>query len=207
MHRTLLAVVVPIVLTFVLNTTTRAAGLIDFETTPALSVPIDDAALTTPYPMPGGGSVRFFFDVNGNNVYDAGIDDDPIFEASGPDGTDGFANSVTSVNDTANGGLASLLGSYFLRQPTPGTIPPPFIIDYTSSIGITDLSGEIWDIDGQSQATERWAVAVLDSSNAPLAGQLSPIGDMAHPNKSATQQRKKRPRIRWGSSAMCFSFR
>jgi hypothetical protein len=30
---------------------------------------------------------------------------------------------------------------------------------------------------------------------------------MAHPNKSATQQRKKRPRIRWGSSAMCFSFR
>ena len=176
MNRTLVAAFV-LGLSFVPRSCCLAAGLIDFESAPGGGLPADDAALGAPYPMPGGGSVLFFFDVNGNNVYDALVDDEPIFEAAGPDAIDGFANSVTGVPDTANGGLASFLGSFFLRQVTPGTIPPPLVIDYTSSVAITDLSGEIWDIDGQSQATERWAVAVLDAAGAPLAGQLSPIGN------------------------------
>lgn len=179
MHRKLLATATILVLSLPLGFRAQAAGLIDFETAPGGGAPVDDASLSAPYPMPGGGSVQFFFDNNGNNVYDAGIDDDPIFEASGPDAINGFANSVTGIPDTANGGLAGLLGSFFLRQLTPGTIPPPLVIDYSSPVAITDLSGEIWDIDGQEQATERWAVAILDSAGSPLAGQLSPIGNSA----------------------------
>ena len=177
MHRKLLSTMAIVVLTLPLCSQAQAAGLIDFESAPGGGLPVDDSPLSAPYPMPGGGSVKFFFDNNGNNTFDAGIDDDPIFEASGPDTVEGFANSVTGVPDTANGGLAGQLGSFFLRQLTPGTIPPPLVIDYTSSVAISELSGEIWDIDGQSQATERWAVAVLDSAGAPLAGQLSPIGN------------------------------
>jgi len=177
MHRKLLATVAIVVVSLSLGSQAQAAGLIDFESAPGGGAPVDDASLSAPYPMPGGGSVRFFFDNNGNNIFDAGVDDEPIFEASGADGVDGFANAVTGIADTANGGLASLLGSFFLRQLTPGTIPSPLVIDYTSSVAISELSGEIWDIDGQSQATERWAVAVLDAAGAPLAGQLSPIGN------------------------------
>lgn len=177
MCRTLWTYVTLLVLSLPFSSLAHAAGLIDFETAPGGGVPVDDASLSAPYPMPGGGSVHFFFDNNGNNTFDLGIDDDPIFEASGPDAIEGFANSVTGVPDTANGGLAGQLGSFFLRQLTPGTIPNPLVIDYSSAIAITELSGEIWDIDGQSQATERWAVAILDAAGAPLAGQLSPIGN------------------------------
>ncbi|MBX9789510.1 MAG: hypothetical protein K2Y37_11395 [Pirellulales bacterium] len=176
MNRTLVAVFV-LGLSLVSPGWSPAAGLIDFESAPGGGLPSDDAPLSVPYPMPGGGSVQLFFDVNGNNTYDSGIDAEPIFEASGPDAINGFANTVTGVPDTANGGLASLLGSFFLRQVTPGTIPPPLVIDYASPVAITDLSGEIWDIDGQEQATERWKVEILDASNAFLTGQLSPIGN------------------------------
>jgi hypothetical protein len=51
-----------------------SAALIDFETDPAAATPVDNAPLSTPYNIAGGGTVRFFFDTNGNNSYDLGTE-------------------------------------------------------------------------------------------------------------------------------------
>ena len=154
------------------------ANLIDFETTPGGGPPVDDQVLNAPYNITGGGTVSFYFDNNLNNSYDAGTDTLGVFEAAGQDGTDGFASSYWGINDTAYPGYAADLGNFFLRQPIPGTVPPPFIVDYNTSQTITALSGEIWDIDGSSAlGTEQWLVDVLDSSNNILASELSPLGN------------------------------
>lgn len=166
------------ILVIVVCMTSRAgANVIDFETTPSGATPVDDAPLVTPYNIAGGGTVDFFFDTNGNNVFDSGVDARGLFEAYGQDGTDGFANSTTGIADTANGGLAGQLGNFFLRQPVAGSIPGPFIVAYATSQTITALSGEIWDIDGSQGGTEQWRVDVLDASNNVLNSQLSPLGN------------------------------
>ncbi len=132
------------VLIIVLCVTSRAAAsIIDFETTPSGATPVDNATLATPYNLAGGGTVDFFFDTNGNNVFDSGGDARGLFEAYGADGSDGFANATTGIADTANGGLAGQLGNFFLRQPVEGTVPGPFIIAYNTTQTITALSGEI----------------------------------------------------------------
>ncbi len=152
------------------------AQLIDFETTPAGGVPADNAPLATPYNLTGGGTVGFYFDVNLSNAHDAG-DTNSLFEAAGQDGSDGFVNSVTGINDDAAAGFAAQLGGFFVRQPINGTVPSPFLIDYNTSQTITALGGEIWDIDGSTAlGTEQWLVEVLNASNVPLATQLSPLG-------------------------------
>lgn len=153
-----------------------SAQLIDFETDPAGGLPVDDSPLATPYNLTGGGTVEFFFDANSNNIRDAG-DFNPLFEAAGQDGTDGFVNSATGVNDDAANPFDAQLGNFFLRQPVNGTVPPPFIIDYNTPLTITDLGGEIWDIDGSTAlGTEQWLVEVLSATNVTLASQLSPLG-------------------------------
>lgn len=153
-----------------------SAQLIDFETDPAGGLPVDNNPLATPYNLTAGGTVDFFFDVNFSNVRDTG-DANALFEAAGQDGSDGFVNSGSGVNDDAAGPFDLQLGGFFLRQPVNGTVPPPFIIDYNTSNPITALGGEIWDIDGSTQlGTERWLVEVLSATNVPLASQLSPLG-------------------------------
>ena len=162
----------------VLTLSPASAQLIDFETTPAGGLPADDSFLSAPYNMTAGGTVAFFFDVNGNFAFDPGTDQRPVFEAAGnADPNGGFANNATGVDDTANGGLALQLGSYFLRQMQPGAPPPQFIVDYNTSAVISGLHGEIWDIDGAPGQTEAWQVDVLDASNSPLASQTSPLGN------------------------------
>jgi PEP-CTERM motif len=151
------------------------ATVIDFEMTPAGGVPVDDAFLAAAYNIGGSATVAFYFDTNANNSFDPGVDKLPVFEAYGPDGTDGFANGASA--DVASGGLAAQLGDFFLRQLQPGEPPPPFIVDYNLAGDIYGLSGEIWDIDGTPTNTEQWLVEALDSSNSLLASQLSPLGD------------------------------
>ena len=61
-------------------------------------------------------------------------------------------------------------------------VPGPFIIDYTTALNITALSGEIWDIDGSNSdtvGTESWRVEVLDAANSILATQDSPVGTLS----------------------------
>ncbi len=165
-----------VVLSICLSSSALAA-VIDFETDPFGGSPVDDAALSVPYNLSGGGTVQFFFDTNGNLTYDSGIDTDPLFEAAGNDANNAFTNNLLGVSDTANGGLAGQLGRFFLRHPVPGPAPPPFVVDYNTSQTITALSGEIWDIDGNQGGTEQWLVKVLDGSNNVLASQLSPLGN------------------------------
>ena len=158
--KTLLAVASALGALLVCLSQPAAAGVIDFETTPSGGTPVDNAALAAPYNLAGGGTVAFFFDNNGNNSFDPGTDTLPVFEAYGQDGTDGFANEHTGVNDTANGGLAGQLGNFFLRQLQPGTPPPPFIVDYNTALNhpLPPLSGEIWDIDGTPTGTTNSAL-------------------------------------------------
>ncbi len=156
------------------------AATIDFESRPDGSPTTsadDDQPIGAPYAISGGGTVRFFFDNNGNNTFDAG-DDDALFEQVGTDGNEGFSSSFWGGSpDLAAPPFGPQLGNYFLRGVTPGAIPPPFIVDYNTAQTITELSGEIWDIDGQSQATELWLVEVLDGANNVLTSQYSPLGD------------------------------
>lgn len=153
------------------------AQLIDFETTPSGGVPVDNADLSTPYNLLGGGTVSFYFDLNGNNVFDTGVDEFPVFEIIGnSDPQPGFANSHTGTPDTATGTFGPQLGNFFLRQRQPGGAPPPFIVDYNTAATIGALHGEIWDIDGTPGDTEQWLVEILDSSGSVLTSQVSPLG-------------------------------
>jgi len=159
--------------TLVLGGSARA-GQITFETTPSGVQPVDDAPLTDPYTY-SGGSVRFFFDANGNNRYDPGVDAFADFEHIGDDGTNGFDSNTTGIPDTARPGYEAQLGTWFLRAPT-GALPGPFIAAYTSATPIRALSGEIWDIDARNGNTEQWRVDVLSGTGTVLASTLSPLG-------------------------------
>lgn len=164
------------VLALLLFDSVASSLLIDFESTPGGSTPTDDAILTTPYPIGGPDSVRFFFDRNLNDTFDPGIDDLPVFEAAGDDLADGFVNNGLLQGDIPAAGFAAQLGDYFLRPLQPGSVPSPFIIDYDTTLAISAFSGEIWDIDGGVGATEQWQVDVLDGANNVLASQNSPVG-------------------------------
>ena len=136
------------------------ANLITFEETPLGLTPTDDTPLARPYAIDGGGSVFFFFDTNGNNVFDgpAPTDQLPVFEQIGKNGNhDGFVSSYYStpgqtVLDRARPGYGPQLGQFFIRQPdrasAPRPGPPLVIIHYDTTQTIRALSGEIWDIDG-----------------------------------------------------------
>ena len=177
MHALLRSIVASSLCTVFL-TTSATAGLLDFETTPSGATPVDDALLTDPYTIPGG-TVRFFFDLNGNNAFDAGVDNFPRFERVGDDGANGFDGATTGVADTARLGYTAQLGSFFLRKQTDNTGPigGPFIAAYDTTQTIRELSGEIWDIDGQAdKGTEQWRVDVLNQSSQVLDSLTSPLG-------------------------------
>jgi hypothetical protein len=158
--------------------------LITFESDPYGNTPIDDAELSDTYAI-SGGTVQFFFDTNGDNTFNAGIDIVPRFEDYGddggtePTGTTGFLNDATGQRDTAAAGFSGQLGNWFLRQSVGGgSVFHPFIVQYDTTETITAMSGEIWDIDGNPvQGTEQWLVEVLNGSGTVIASSLSPLGD------------------------------
>lgn len=159
------------------------ADVIDFERTALRSaIPSDDADLVNPYPITidgvaTGGTVRFFFDLNGNKTYDASVDRVPKFERAGQGSNPTYAFASQWLNpdghDTPRTGYESQLGDFFLRKPSTlgnGKIPGPFIALYDTTLTVTELSGEIWDVDGDDE----WRVDVLDANNNTLASQISP---------------------------------
>ena len=155
--------------------TVASAQLITFETTPGGGTPVDNQLLTTPYNLTGGGTVFFFFDRNGNNTFEPGIDIYPSFElVGGADPIGGFYNQILNAQDTALPAFASQLGNFFIR---PSNVPNgSLVVDYNTTQIITELSGEIWDIDADNTGTEAWRVDALDASNNVLASTFSPVG-------------------------------
>lgn len=163
-----------VLVTFVASSV-ASGQLITFEQTPAGATPVDNTFLSSPYTI-AGGNVSFFFDNNGNNIFNSGIDQAAVFEATGPDGSDAFTTGAVGLSDTPYPAVAGQLGNFFLRHLQPGPPPPPLIVDYNTSTTISALSGEIWDIDGTVAGTEQWQVDVLDAAGAVLATQNSPVG-------------------------------
>jgi len=96
-------------------------------------------------------------------------------EASGSDTTAGFINDSQGVQDEENNGLSGL-GGFFLR--TTNALSGPnvnsvFSLDFGN--GVLGVSGEIWDIDGNSgQGSEGWDV-IATLKNGGSATQSSPI--------------------------------
>lgn len=155
----------------------RAGDMIDFETRPDGTSPVDDSVLRNRYELSGGGTVGFFFDTNRNNTFDRGTDVLPVFEQAGTDGTDGFRAGTAGPGlfdrPRDGSGVGPQLGRYFLRQPDPiGGLPGAFVIDYDTTQTIREFSGEIWDLD----ANERWRVDVLDAAGKVLRTRRSPQG-------------------------------
>lgn len=153
------------------------ASLLDFERTPNGSTPIDDETLALPYAI-DSGYVRLFFDTNRNNSFDPGTDTLPLFERfGGSDGTPGFGSTFNGMPDTARPGFEDQLGEYFLRPPVNTDAPGPLIAAYDTTNSITELSGEIWDIDGIARlGTELWHIEILNEQHQVLAEQFSPLG-------------------------------
>jgi hypothetical protein len=170
-----------LVLALFTASTADAQGLLDFEHTPLGVAPVDNGPLNNAYNIPGG-TVRFYFDTNGNNKFDSATDARPAFEHIGGDAVDGFESHYSGQPDTARPGYESQLGNWFLRTPNgiSGLPPGPFIAAYSTSIPIRELSGEIWDIDGgpDNGGSEQWRVDVLNGSGAVLRTLLSPNGNI-----------------------------
>lgn len=172
--------------TFVANLELASADVIDFEhiASDDTVVPGDDAVLSNPYQIkiggvPTGGTVRFFFDTNNNNTYQMAADIEPVFENRGPAGdaiSRAFISQWTNpdtVDSPRTTELEQRMGNFFLRKGLPqgqGDLPGPFMAVYNTTLAITELSGEIWDIDSNDQ----WLVEVLSSTNAVLKSRLSP---------------------------------
>ena len=156
-----------------------ASTLMGFETAPDGGPMTDDTYLTDAYSS-DGVSVRFFFDGNGNNEYDAGVDTLPVIEGALSNGAaNGFWRDTGGGWDRTIPGYESQLGDFFLRQGTPssfGNVADPFIVDYDTALSISALSGEIWDIEALPTSYEQWFVEILDSGNNVLASQSSPQG-------------------------------
>ena len=125
------------------------ASIIDFETTPSGGTPVDNAFLTAPYNVAEGGTVRFFFDVNGNNAFDSGVDDYPVFEQIGDDYVNGFYNYQVNQYDVASPGFESTLGSFFIRNESFPLFP--LIVAYDTPNDIERLFGQIWDVDADTK--------------------------------------------------------
>src|SRR5689334_21667847 len=105
-----------IALAALLVSTPTRAQVIAFATAPGGLTPVDDAPNSVPYNITGGGTVDMFFDTNSSFTHDGG-DTDSLFERRDQDGTDGFVNSSSGVNDDLMPGFGPQLGNWFVRQP------------------------------------------------------------------------------------------
>lgn len=144
------------------------AAFIDFEDAPTRTFAgdtsrnlQDDDPVTTEYSTPEGVTFQGGF-----------------LEQYDDDGTDGFVNDQMMVRDIGNDGPPSALGNWFLR--TDGTInvegSTNRFLRITYSNPVSEASGEIWDIDGNTgQGSERWDLELF-LNGSPVTTIQSPEG-------------------------------
>jgi len=153
------------------------AGLINFETTASGATPTDNGVINVNDAfMADGVSVSFGFDTTG----DGNVDSHGVFEEIGggrENRNSGFMSSYGDKYDRAATGFEPLLGNFFLRQKDAYEPFGTFHITYDSENPVTSASGEIWDIDGHNNNTERFLVeAFNDTQILAVASILSPLG-------------------------------
>jgi len=151
------------------------ASLINFETTASGATPTDNGIINVGDAfMADGVSVSFGFDTTG----DGNVDSHGVFEQIGggqENGNSGFMSSYGDKYDRAATGFAPLLGNFFLRQKDAYQPFGTFHITYNSENPVTSASGEIWDIDGHNNLTERFFVEAFNGTES-LASMFSPLG-------------------------------
>jgi len=144
-------------------------GVIDFEMDGAQ----DDMFISDQFYASHG--LTFGLDLNGDRIADEGAF--PSLERVGHDGTDGFLNDPISQHDVARSGFEKQLGNFFLKttsgvQNQQGNIPSLMIMYNT---GTSEMSGEIWDIDGTpALGTEKWLIEALGKNGELLDTLESP---------------------------------
>lgn len=150
------------------------AGIIDFEVTSSAETPTDNGIIHFNDDFIADGvAVRFGFDSN----FDGILDTKAVFEQAGnkdagkDTGFVGFAKG----RDQAAPPFESLLGDFFLRQSEPYKPFGVFTILYNANSPVTQASGEIWDIDGKKNKTERFLVKAFNDTEL-LAIIESPLG-------------------------------
>lgn len=144
-----------------------AAQVITFESTPTGAASSDDftLGLAAAYSV-GPLSIAFGFDGDLDGVAET----QATLERIGPDVVDGFLGC--NGRDLAATGFEPQLGDYFLRG-NPGADFGVLIITYSGG-AVSGASGEIWDIDGVAQGSEKYRVRAFDSGGALLATIDSP---------------------------------
>lgn len=157
------------------------AGLINFETTASGATPTDNGIINVGDAfMADGVSVSFGFDTTG----DGNVDSHGVFEEIGggrENGNSGFMSSYGDKYDRAATGFEPLLGNFFLRQKDAYEPFGTFHITYDAENPVTSASGEIWDIDGHNNNTERFLVEAFNDTQS-LATILSPLGGSSGSN-------------------------
>jgi len=152
-----------------------SAGLINFETTASGAPPTDNGIINVGDAfMADDVSVSFGFDTTG----DGNVDCHGVFEEIGggrENRNSGFMSSYGDKYDRAATGFAPLLGRFFLRQEDAYEPFGTFHITYDAENPVTSASGEIWDIDGHNNNTERFFVEAFNGTES-LASMFSPLG-------------------------------
>jgi hypothetical protein len=139
------------------------AQTIDFETVPG-GLPADQLAITGQYRASYG--VTFSLSDGSAPVLEELRGFDP-----------GYGFSVGVLRDVAAPGYESQLGHYFLRigSGDAASAPlPDLLVSYDTPVAAA--SAQIWDIDGQIDATEQWRVDALDATGHVVDSLTSPSG-------------------------------
>lgn len=156
-------------------------AIVNFETKPDGNAPIDDTPLGTSdaYTLDNGVQMTFGIDHTSDFVADTAA----YFEQIGANGDDGFSGFPTNSSeiDTAAPGYEAQLGTFFLRAPNhflDVDAPLGLRIDFDAPDGyvVTQISGEVWDIDGGTNY-EEWIVIAFNSANSIIGLLNSPQGD------------------------------
>ena len=150
----------------------QASSFINFETVPGSSAS-DNLAISNQFSSIG---VNFGIDNDFDGIADADLlpQLEKVGQTSG-DKIQGFVNGGRG-KDVAEAGYEDRLGDYFLRTAGLGGNGGALLITYDQATRAA--SGELWDIDGNSNGarSEQWEVQLLGQDKSILDTITSPLG-------------------------------
>jgi hypothetical protein len=148
--------------------------VLDFETLPDGSTPVDDGVLPlgSRYVVEGI-EVALGWSTNGDLSIDTAVQFEQVGSFQGENEV-GFFNGALGVSDVADEGFTEQLGSFFLRRSESTARDDVFVIEYSEVV--LAVSGEIWDLDHHFDGGfERWLIEAFDETGALVASVQSPF--------------------------------